>query len=39
MVVTGRKHTLKELIMMNSKSGKKRIDELRLKHEDNLTKC
>jgi hypothetical protein len=30
-------HTLKELIMMNSKSGK-RIDELRLKHEDNFDK-
>ena len=30
-------HTLKELIMMNSKSGT-RIDELRLKHEDNFDK-
>ena len=30
-------HTLKELIMMNSKSGK-RIDELRLKHENNFDK-
>src|ERR1019366_3719141 len=30
-------HTLKELIMMNSKSGK-RIDELRLKHQHNFDK-
>jgi len=30
-------HTLKELIMMNSKSGK-RIDDLRLKHEANFDK-
>ena len=30
-------HTLKELIMINSKSGK-RIDELRLKHENNFDK-